>query len=162
MMVLAGPPGCGKSYFCASVIDWIYGKVLDFYAHSEADFISRVKSSFQLKGDSDDEARYQIDHQFYIFDDLGSTGHQGDKENDDVSWKQKMWFIVIDERKCSNLPTIITTNYSRKQIKEKVGERAYSRLYAQDNCIIEMHGYPDLRKPLSWRETDPDLKIKIT
>src|ERR1700677_1029935 len=86
MMVLAGPPGCGKSYFCASVIDWIYGKVLDFYAHSEADFISRVKSSFQLKGDSDDEARYQIDHQFYIFDDLGSTGHQGDKENDDVSW----------------------------------------------------------------------------
>lgn len=132
----------------------MFGKVSDIYAHREADFISKVKQSFDLKGDSDDEARYLMDHEFYIYDDLGSTG-AGRKDEQDVTWKQKMWFILIDERISSGKPTIITTNYTRNKLRENIGERTYSRLYSTNNCIIEMFHYPDLRKPLSWQESAP-------
>lgn len=149
LLVLAGAPGCGKTYLCSAMIAWMYGKARDIYAHKEMDFISRIKLSFDMKGDSDDEVRYLIDHEFYIYDDLGSTGC-GIKEDGNVTWKQKVWFILIDERIASTRPTIITTNYTRKEIMHNVGARAYSRLFAEENCIIEMFNYPDLRNPLSW------------
>lgn len=154
LLVLAGNPGCGKTYLCASTIAWMYGKVRDIYAHKESDFMSKVKMSFDLKGDSDNEVRDLIDHEFYIYDDLGSTG-SGPKDEGNVNWKQKVWFIMIDERIGCQRPTVITTNFTRKQIAEQIGERSYSRLFAEENCVIEMFKYPDLRNPISWRDDAP-------
>jgi DNA replication protein DnaC len=158
LLVLSGPAGCGKTYLCSATVAWLYGKVRDICAHRETDFISKVKSSFDMKGDSDDHVRFLIDHEFYIYDDLGSTGC-GAKEEGNVTWKQKVWFIMIEERIASNMPTVITTNYNRKQVLENLGERSYSRLFSQENCIIEMFGYPDLRNPLNWREDAPSVAL---
>lgn len=116
--------------------------------------MSNVKESFHLKGDSDDQIRYLIDHDFYIYDDLGSTGFGINKESTDVTWKQRVWFIILEERLSSGRPTIITTNYSRQKIKDNCGERTYSRMYAESNCIIEMFDYPDLRNPLPVQEAE--------
>src|SRR5579863_6043920 len=67
LLVLSGSPGCGKTYLCSASVAWMHGKVRDIYAHKEASFVSKVKGAFDFKGDSDDEIRYQIDHEFYIY-----------------------------------------------------------------------------------------------
>lgn len=152
MLILAGNPGCGKTYICSAALDWMFGKTADIYCTKEHVFMSKIKESFDLKGDSDEQIKYLIDHDFYIYDDLGSTGFGMNRESTDVTWKQKVWFLMVEERLVSARPTIITTNYKRSQIRDNCGERTYSRLYSQDNCIIEMFSYPDLRKPLSWNE----------
>ncbi len=147
MLILAGIPGCGKTYLCAALVAWMYGKVRDIYAMKEADFFEKIRSSMDLKGDYRGEIEYQIDHDFFIYDDLGSTG-QGSA----TGWRQEVLFELINLRYESQLPTVITTNFTRRQVNEKIGQRSYSRIYASENCILEMFDYPDLRFPGAFEE----------
>lgn len=142
MLVLSGHPGCGKTHLCSALVAWMFSKVRDIYAFKESDFLNRIRSSFDMSGDYQSEIRYQCDHEFLIYDDLGSTGQGGAS-----GWRQEVIFEVINLRYESQNPTVITTNYTRNDVKEKIGPRAYSRLYAQENCIIDMWDYPDLRYP---------------
>lgn len=146
MMILAGIPGCGKTHLCAALIAWMFGKVRDLFAFTEADFISRIKASFDMKGTFEDEIGYQCDHEFLIFDDLGSTGFGP------TDFKKNVLFQVINLRYESQLPTVFTTNLTRKQLDDNIGPRATSRLYADENCIVEMFDYPDLRQPNYMRQ----------
>lgn len=138
-MVLAGPPGVGKTYFCAGAIEWFFGKVRDIYAWKESDFLERVRRSMDLQGDYHQAIKYHVDHEFLIFDDLGSTG-SGKGE-----WRQEVLFEVINLRYESKAPTIFTTNFNRQECKERLGERSFSRLFAEENTVIEMWKYPNLR-----------------
>lgn len=139
ILVLAGPPGVGKTYFCSGAIEWFFSKVRDIYAWKESDFLEKIRRSMDLQGDYHQAIKYHVDHEFLIFDDLGSTG-SGKGE-----WRQEVLFEVINLRYESKAPTIFTTNFSRQECKERLGERSYSRLFAEENTVIEMWKYPNLR-----------------
>lgn len=92
-------------------------------------------------GDYHGEVEYQCDHEFFIYDDLGSTG-----SGSATGWRKEVIFDLINTRYESGKPTVITTNFTRNQVYTILGERTHSRLYAKENCMIDMWKYPDLRR----------------
>jgi len=139
MLVLMGKPGCGKTYICSALISWMYGKIGDMYYFREADFFARLRACMDQNGDWQNEIIYQCDHEFLEFDDIGSAGHG------QTGWRQDVFFQVVNNRYESKKPTVFSTNYNEAEIKEKLGARTHSRLFAKENTIIDMFGYPDLR-----------------
>jgi len=152
MLILSGNPGCGKTYLCSCIVSWMFGKVRDIYALKESEFFDRIRSSMDMKGDYRSEIEYQCDHDFFVYDDIGSTG-----QGSSTGWRQEVLFEVINLRYESQRPTILTTNFTRQEIKEKLGWRTFSRMYAQENSIIEMFGYPDLRFPANTSKEASNL-----
>jgi DNA replication protein DnaC len=73
-----------------------------------------------------------------MIDDIGSSGM-----ND---WRREVLFDAIDQRYESTLPTVFTSNLSRKELSDSLGNRAASRLFAKENLIIEMHDQIDRRQ----------------
>jgi DNA replication protein DnaC len=138
-LLLMGKPGCGKTYVCSAIMDYCYGKVSDVYAMREGELFERLRRTMDLKGDYRQEIEYQLDHGLFILDDIGSSGEG------QTGWRKEVLFEAIALRYESQKPTVFSTNYDRSDIKSKLGERAYSRLFASENTIIDMFTYPDLR-----------------
>lgn len=101
--------------------------------------MERIRGSFEMKGDYRNEIEYQCDHHFFMLDDIGSTGKGS------TDWRKEVIFEVVNLRYESQNPTVFSTNYNEKEIKESLGERTHSRLFAKENMIIDMFEYPDLR-----------------
>lgn len=139
MLLMMGKPGCGKTYVCSALVSWMYGKVADMYYFRESDFFSRLRASMDQQGDWNQELIFQCDHDFLLFDDIGSAG-QGQ-----TGWRQDVFLEIVNKRYESCKPTVFSTNYNEKEIMEKLGQRTYSRLFAKENTVIDMFGYPDLR-----------------
>lgn len=89
------------------------------------------------KGDYLRSLDYFTDHDFLMVDDLGSSGF-----ND---WRREVIFDLIDRRYESQLPTLFSSNLTRKDFFDNLGQRGASRLFASENYIIEMHEGVDLR-----------------
>jgi len=138
-LVYLGSPGIGKTYFCAALIEWVYGKVNSFRYWNERDFLSRLRAVISgEKGDYLKEMDYILDDQFIMFDDIGSSGVN--------EWRQEVLFEMIDRRYRSELPTVITSNLTKSEIYEKLGTRSASRMFAKENLIIELHNGQDVRQ----------------
>ena len=105
----------------------------------ESKFIEKIRQSMEMKGDYNQAVEYQADHEFLILDDLGSTGLEN------KPWRVEVIFSLVDLRKQRTLPTIFTSNLTPNEIKEILGHRIYSRLFANTNCFIDMFDYPDYR-----------------
>jgi DNA replication protein DnaC len=154
MLILAGRPGCGKTYLCSALVAWMYGKVRDLYGFKESKFLERIRKSMELQGDYREEIEYQCDRDLFILDDMGSSG-----KGSATGWRQDVAFEVLNLRYESQRPTVFSTNFSRKQILEVIGERAYSRMYAKENYIVEMFDYPDLRLPGALEYFDKEVSV---
>lgn len=133
-----GNPGIGKTYLCAALAEW-YHKTFDTFRYwNEHQLLKRLRDVIsEGKGDYLDALQFAIDDQFLMFDDMGSQGHN--------EWREEIHFALIDQRYNSELPTLITTNYSREDIKKIYHPRLYSRLFAKENTIIEIIDGTDLR-----------------
>ncbi len=91
-----------------------------------------------MKGDYLKELSHLLDDELVIVDDMGSSGL-----ND---WRREVWLEIIDTRYEKTAPTVITTNFTREDIRKELGERCASRLLSKENCIIDLHGEQDLRQ----------------
>jgi DNA replication protein DnaC len=138
-LVLMGRVGCGKTYLCSAVIDWMVDKTDDIYFMREGALLERVKAGFAQEWDWRVQLKYITDHYFFLLDDMGSTR--------DTEFQKDILTEFIFSRYESGLPTVISTNYNEAQIKQILGERIHSRLFAKENTVIDMFGYPDLRVP---------------
>ena len=99
------------------------------------DFISS-----DVQGDYLKELSYTLEDYLIMIDDMGSSGM-----ND---WRREVWLEIIDNRYESQLPTIITSNFTIPQIKEQMGDRIYSRFMSHDNTINQIHGAKDMRQEI--------------
>jgi len=137
-LVFIGSPGVGKTYFCAAVLAWIYGKFPSQRYWDERRFFDRIFLAMNSGQSTTFTVNNYLDDHFLIYDDLGSQ---------DISeWKVSMTFNIVDNRYCSNLPTIFTSNLNSKKILEKYGERIWDRLFDKRNLIIDMHGFKSKRQ----------------
>lgn len=129
-LVYLGSPGCGKTLFCAAMLDWVKNRVNTFRYYNEREFFARVRRSMEnASGDYRDAIEYLTDDDLVIFDDLGSSGY--------TDWRKEVLFEFIDLRYSSKKPTIITSNLTRQDLIKAVGERGVDRLLASENKIIE-------------------------
>lgn len=142
MLIFIGSPGIGKTMFCACVLDWCYGKFPTMRYWNEREIMQKLRDfiSSDVQGDYLKELSYTLEDYLIMIDDMGSSGM-----ND---WRREVWLEIIDNRYESQLPTIITSNFTIPQIKEQMGDRIYSRLMSHDNTIIQMHGAKDMRQEI--------------
>ncbi len=113
---------------------------------NESELLKRLRSSIEdfRGGDYLETLKHLIDDDLVILDDIGSTGL-----ND---WRKEVIFDAIDERYNSMKPTIITSNFSKKEFLENFHERLGSRLFSKENIIIEILDGPDLRMEFNLAE----------
>ena len=133
-----GPPGVGKTYFCAALIEWISKKYNTFRYWHERDFFTRIRNVIKNNaGDYSSEVAHILDDEFIMYDDLGCCGFN--------EWRKEIVLAMVDIRYESGYPTVITTNMNKNAIYENLGQRTYSRIFDKENCIIDMTGMPDKR-----------------
>jgi DNA replication protein DnaC len=138
-LVILGPPGVGKTYFCSALIEWIYGKVPTFRYWHEREFFTRIRGVVGASsGEYSKEVENMLDDHFVMYDDLGCCGI-----ND---WRKEILLSMIDIRYESAKPTVITTNLTKKNIHDGLGDRSASRLFDRTNLIIDMSSMPDRRQ----------------
>lgn len=137
-LVICGSPGLGKTYICAAFVEWAYSRFKSFRYWNESELLKRVRSSMdEFKGDYLESLKLLIDDEFVMLDDIGSTGL--------TDWRREVIFDSIDERYNSMLPTVLTTNFSEREIKENFHARVHSRLFSKENIIIEINDGRDKR-----------------
>ncbi len=132
-LVYCGSPGIGKTYLCASLVEWaIKNFNSDWRYWNENNLLKRLRHEIEsVKGDYLDSLNCLIDAEFLILDDVGSSV----KVNE---WREEIFFNIIDYRYNTMKPTLITSNFSEKEFLEKYHSRVHSRLFSKDNIIIEI------------------------
>lgn len=91
-----------------------------------------------FKGDYLRHLALLVDDPLIMIDDIGSQGVN--------EWRSEVMFDLIDQRYNSMLPTILTSNFTKRQFEEKYHPRMASRIFAKENIIIEIHDAIDKRK----------------
>ena len=137
-LVFCGNPGIGKTMLCACLVEWAM-KFRSFRYWKEIELLRRIRSSMEHStGDYQETLEFLIDDSFIMLDDIGSTGL-----ND---WRKEIIFSAIEYRYKTTLPTLITSNLSRKDFEEQFPARVADRLFAKENIIIEDYETESFRK----------------
>lgn len=128
-----GNVGTGKTYFCAAWYNMLKEQGKNVRAYSEYKLFSQLRSVIQKNWDPVEELDRICGAKYFILDDMGSSSNLTD-------WQKEMLFEFVNMRTESGLPTLITSNMGRKEIKENFHERFESRIYAAKNTIVELTG----------------------
>lgn len=142
-MILLGPPGTGKTYICAAIMDIVLSRGYTCRSYSEVDLIAGADSAIPKGWIVQDHLKQLIDDDFIIVDDIGSGR--------DTEWTTKLIEQVIDFRyKCGEseyfMPTIFTSNLDEKQLREHFAQRTCDRLFNPNNVIVSTFGMASLRQ----------------
>jgi len=151
-LVYCGSPGIGKTYLCASLVEWAMKTFnSDWRYWTENAILKQLRDSMEsTKGDYLDALKYMIDAEFLILDDVGS----GVKVNE---WREEIFFNIVDYRYNTMKPTLITSNFTEKEFLHKYHARVHSRLFSKDNIIIEILDGIDYRLAVM---SEPGYKIE--
>ena len=142
LFFFCGNVGTGKSYFASAFYNHLKDTNRDVRAITEHKLFSLLRVAINNEWDASAELERICDIDFFILDDMGSSTM--------TDWQKNILFEFVNMRTESGLPTLITSNLSRKEIKENFHERFESRIYAAKNTIIELNG-EDRRQ---WKEKD--------
>ncbi len=137
-MVMTGPPGVGKTYFCSALIA-VGVRFPSFRAWNERDLLQKIRTGIGTQsGDYLQHLQTLVDDQLVIIDDLGASGR-----ND---WREEILIELLDYRYKLDLPTVFTSNLSKDDFYRTYHARVGSRLFATQNVIIDMTGMIDQRR----------------
>jgi DNA replication protein DnaC len=139
-LVYCGSSGIGKTYFCAALTEWAIDNFGSNWRYwKENDLLKKLRDSMDsIRGDYLDVLRYMIDDDFLILDDVGSSTKHTD-------WREEVLFEILDYRYNNMKPTLITSNFTSEDFKKYYHFRVHSRLFANDNTIIEIPNGVDFR-----------------
>ena len=127
-----GNVGTGKTYFCAAWYNFLKEQGKNVRAFSEYKLFGILRSVIQNNWDPLHELEKICDSPYLILDDMGSSSM--------TDWQKDMLFEFVNMRIESGLPTLITSNMTRKDLQENFHERFESRIYAAKNTIVELVG----------------------
>lgn len=141
MLVFCGSPGIGKTYFCAALTDWTIRNFETRRYHKEEHVLRRLRDGISTgNGDYLIALELLIDDQVIILDDVGSGINPSKFTSRDLEFRREVLYSFLDYRYNKMLPTIITSNFNKKEFLEVFSERISSRLFAKENTIIEIFG----------------------
>lgn len=141
-LLFYGPPGQGKTYLCNCIASSLINKGYLVIYQTSFKLIEIIENArFNKNNFSKNDENYQMlfNSDLLIIDDLG-TEFINTFTNVEI-------FNIINTRLNQNKNTIISTNLSPVQIKEKYSERISSRLFGSYK-LFSFYG-PDLR----WENT---------
>lgn len=138
-LVVIGSPGAGKTYLCAAIFDWMMDKTNSIRYWNERQLLRALRDGIDSgHGDYLKDLKLKSDDEFFILDDIGSSGAPSE-------WRKEVLFDLLDMRYESMLPSVFTSNLTRAELGNDYGKRFASRLCARENTIIELHDATDLR-----------------
>jgi DNA replication protein DnaC len=118
---LAGPTGTGKTHMAAAIVRQRLAAARPVLFKRASDFFFAVRKSFSQPNTSEEDViREYAEHPMLILDDLGS-GSLSDHE-------RRCTLRLLDIRLDDLRPTVVTTNRTIEQIRERMDERIASRL----------------------------------
>lgn len=131
MLTFSGNPGIGKTYLCAAIIlEWVKDPRECRY-FSVNNFLNRIRQDIGKGWDYIATVHQLSESKWFILDDLGANITA-------TEWQQEVIFELIDRRYHSELPTLITTNLNKEDLKKQIGERALSRLMDKQNIYMQL------------------------
>lgn len=134
-LVLSGPAGTGKTHLGAAILNY---SLID-YRSVFWDVNGNLLRMLPGGAPQDEQQRLLEDAcraTVLLLDDLGA-----EKPSE---WTQKQLTVIINDRYASNLPTIVTTNWVGSDLRERIGERCYSRL--MEMCDVAVLTASDYRR----------------
>jgi len=143
-LVLAGPPGTGKTHL-AYVVLAAYGAPHQSFMIGEPDLVANVRASYDGEGSERMIMAQYRRAPLLILDDLG-TAYVKQPE-----WIQDIYWRILDRRAELKLATLITTNLDMPALSDRLGGRAYSRLMGMlgnEANYVNLFGLDDYR--LRW------------
>lgn len=153
-LLFIGPPGTGKTHLAVAALRGLIAKGFEGVFFDFQALLNHIRSGYdQASGTMDREAyRTALDAEILLLDDLGA--HRI------TDWVEDTVTSIITHRCNNRRATIVTTNlekdrsyasptdqnlYSKYSLAERIGLRAYSRLF--EMCkVIEMPAVEDYRQ----------------
>lgn len=143
-----GPPGNGKSHLGHAIYNEVKSQGRICLSRSLPSLFKRIQEAFdpQPKVREADIDHALRDCDLLVLDDLGADqtvlGEGGKRVM--TPWGEAKLYLIVDERYRCRKPTIFTTNCTLKELKERVGERTYSRLL--EMCEFRQNKGSDFRQ----------------
>lgn len=139
-LIVLGPPGTGKTYFCSALVGLVYRKVSTIRVYNERDLLDKLRISISqnMVGSYLQYLHYMIDDDIIIIDDIGSSRHN--------EWHTEVITDLVDFRYEKCLPTIFTSNLTEDEFYKIYGARVAGRLFAKENTVMDFSEMPDWRK----------------
>lgn len=159
-VVLAGNPGCGKTLFARILmhavggeyrtIDYVNGQMVSGWSaafYAEPHLLDLIRESYAYEGGTNQLMSKCRSANLLILDDVGA-GYVKDNSSE---WYDSLMWRFLDGRKDKR--TLITTNLRGNDLKDRLGERSFSRLKemmsvgvinGRDN-FISLFDVPDYR-----------------
>lgn len=123
---LQGESGIGKTHLAAGTLIALI-KLYDVHPFQlsvpEMMRLARKKFNDPKTIDVIDQA---MEADVYLLDDIGSEYHRDPGEG--MSWVDEQLFTILNHRLTNNLPTLYTTNLSKRQLNDRLDFRVASRL----------------------------------
>lgn len=139
MMIYHGSAGIGKTYLCAALSEWALTSFRTRRYWKEEDLLRRLRAGIsEGKGDYLINLEAFIDDELIILDDVGSGINPEKVTYRDLEFRREVFFSFLDYRYNRELPTIITSNFTKEDFKNVYSERIVSRLFAKENTIISV------------------------
>ncbi len=122
-LLMEGPVGCGKSHMAIAILREIIRKGYSGLYYNSPDLLRDIRATFskgsQITEDDLLEEVTTID--MLVFDDMGAEMC--------TNFVLDRFYLIINERYTDCKPVIITTNLSREELKNRLGERIFSRIF---------------------------------
>lgn len=150
-LILQGNSGCGKTFFSIALLKEFWGLLqpypfIIFKISSQLDF--QLLSAVMGKSDRDADSIIKMcsESTLFILDDLGV-----ETSSERV---QRQYFEIFNARYTQNRLTVLSTNCSICELRNKFGERFYSRLKS-----FKLVKFPevDFREKLAAISPDPEF-----
>ncbi len=135
-MLITGGSGLGKTFLVRAMAARLVERGKNVLIVSAYTFLQIARKSFF---EADSGIRELIDIPVLILDDLGSEPLM-----QNVTVEQL--FNLINERQSKGLSTVVSTNLTLQELRERYTERVASRLNNPRNCLILTLAGKDLRK----------------
>lgn len=140
MLVFLSTPGIGKTHLISALAEWMVENFDTYKYHSEEKVHERLHNFISEGGHGgwSAELKYITDDEIVAFDDVGYWWNKDKITYKDNEWKIEVFYEFLNTRYNSMMPTIITSNLTREQFETVYSPRIASRLFSEENTIIEI------------------------